>query len=237
MSPEKSDTLLSLLNISVKAGGASILENFSLDVSKGERLALLGKNGSGKTTLLNIISGLKKPFSGRVSLEGQIGVVFQNPDSALFGSTVEENLAFPLQSLSLSRSEIMERIQLFISRFQLTGIRDRDILTLSGGQRQLVSLAAALISEPGLLLLDEPLSMIDRHDREVMLATLSEIVSPETSVIFATNRFSEVQDFERFVLIGRQRKLFDGNSKELRESLSVFAEAEMTIPFEIAVSC
>lgn len=237
MSPEKSDTLLSLLNISVKAGGASILENFSLDVSKGERLALLGKNGSGKTTLLNIISGLKKPFSGRVSLEGQIGVVFQNPDSALFGSTVEENLAFPLQSLSLSRSEIMERIQLFISRFELTGIRDRDILTLSGGQRQLVSLAAALISEPGLLLLDEPLSMIDRHDREVMLVTLSEIVSPETSVIFATNRFSEVQDFERFVLIGRQRKLFDGNSKELRESLSVFAEAEMTIPFEISVSC
>jgi energy-coupling factor transporter ATP-binding protein EcfA2 len=131
----------------------------------------------------------------------------------------------------------MERIQLFISRFELTGIRDRDILTLSGGQRQLVSLAAALISEPGLLLLDEPLSMIDRHDREVMLATLSEIVSPETSVIFATNRFSEVQDFERFVLIGRQRKLFDGNSKELRESLSVFAEAEMTIPFEISVSC
>ncbi|MDD2334828.1 MAG: ATP-binding cassette domain-containing protein, partial [Mesotoga sp.] len=109
MSPEKSDNLLSLLNISVKAGGTSILEDFSLDVSKGERLALLGRNGSGKTTLLNTISGLKKPFSGRVSLEGQIGVVFQNPDSALFGSTIEENLAFPLQSLSLARSEIVER--------------------------------------------------------------------------------------------------------------------------------
>jgi len=237
MSPEKSETLLSLLNVSVKAGDAPILENFSLDVSKGERLALLGKNGSGKTTLINVITGLKKPFSGRVSFEGQIGVVFQNPDSALFGSTVEENLAFPLQSLSLSRGEILERIQLFISRFDFTGIRDRDILTLSGGQRQLVSLAAALISEPGLLLLDEPLSMIDRSDREVMLATLSEIVRPETSVIFATNRFSEVQDFERFVLIGSRRKLFDGNSKELRESPSIFVEAEMTIPFEIAVSC
>ncbi|MBN2252599.1 MAG: ABC transporter ATP-binding protein [Kosmotogaceae bacterium] len=237
MSPEKSDTLLSLLNISVKAGGAPILENFSLDVSKGERLALLGKNGSGKTTLLNIISGLKKPFSGRVSLEAQIGFVFQNPDSALLGSTVEENLAFPLQSLSLSRSEILERIQLFISRFDFAGIRDRDILTLSGGQRQLISLAAALISEPGLLLLDEPLSMIDRRDREVMLAALSEIVNPETSVIFATNRYSEVQDFERFVLIGRGRKLFDGTSKELSKSPSIFLEAEMTIPFEIAVSC
>jgi len=152
-------------------------------------------------------------------------------------ATVEENLAFPLQSLQLDRNRIFERIQQSARKFGLTEILDRDILTLSGGQRQLVSIAAALISEPSILLLDEPLSMMDRQDRESILQTVSEIVGSETSVLFATNRFSEVVGFDRFVIIGNRRKLFDGGIEELKRTPSVFYEAGMSVPFEIVQSC
>ncbi|KUK78167.1 energy-coupling factor ABC transporter ATP-binding protein [Mesotoga sp. B105.6.4] len=237
MSRESCDILLSLEAVTVHADGRKILESFSLDVSKAESVALLGRNGSGKTTLLRTIAGLKRFSSGEITLDGGIGMVFQNPESALFGATVEENLAFPLQSLQLDRNRIFERIQQSARKFGLTEILDRDILTLSGGQRQLVSIAAALISEPSILLLDEPLSMMDRQDRESILQTVSEIVGSETSVLFATNRFSEVVGFDRFVIIGNRRKLFDGGIEELKRTPSVFYEAGMSVPFEIVQSC
>jgi len=237
MSRESCDILLSLEAVTVHADGRKILESFSFDVSKAESVALLGRNGSGKTTLLRTIAGLKRFSSGKITLDGGIGMVFQNPESALFGATVEENLAFPLQSLQLDRNRIFERIQQSARKFGLTEILDRDILTLSGGQRQLVSIAAALISEPSILLLDEPLSMMDRQDRESILQTVSEIVGSETSVLFATNRFSEVVGFDRFVIIGNRRKLFDGGIEELKRTPSVFYEAGMSVPFEIVQSC
>lgn len=237
MSRESCDILLSLEAVTVHADGRKILESFSFDVSKAESVALLGRNGSGKTTLLRTIAGLKRFSSGEITLDGGIGMVFQNPESALFGATVEENLAFPLQSLQLDRNRIFERIQQSARKFGLTEILDRDILTLSGGQRQLVSIAAALISEPSILLLDEPLSMMDRQDRESILQTVSEIVGSETSLLFATNRFSEVVGFDRFVIIGNRRKLFDGGIEELKRTPSVFYEAGMSVPFEIVQSC
>jgi ABC-type multidrug transport system ATPase subunit len=79
--------------------------------------------------------------------------------------------------------------------------------------------------------------MMDRQDRESILQTVSEIVGSETSVLFATNRFSEVVGFDRFVIIGNRRKLFDGGIEELKRTPSVFYEAGMSVPFEIVQSC
>lgn len=237
MSPESSDAILLLENLTVKLGNEEVLSRFSLEVGPGERIALLGKNGSGKTTLLRVVAGLKKLESGRRMINGRIGMVFQNPDTVLFGTTVRENLFFPLRSLSISMEESRRRIELFVTEFGFSNIVDRDILTLSGGQRQLVSLAAALISEPSLLLLDEPLSMLDRHDRDMILRTLEKVIPQRTSMLFATNRFSEVLNCERFIILGRKEKLFDGGYGELRNSFTVFEESGMSIPFEIAVSC
>lgn len=237
MSPESSDAILLLEDLTVKAGDEEILCDLSLKVGPGKRIALLGKNGSGKTTLLRVAAGLKKFESGRRKINGRIGMVFQNPDTVLFGTTVRENLHFPLRSFSISREESRKRVELFVTKFGFSSVADRDILTLSGGQRQLVSLAAALISEPSLLLLDEPLSMLDRLDRNMILHTLEEVIPERTSVLFATNRFSEVLNCERFIILGKKTKLFDGGYGELRNSFAVFEESEMSIPFEIAVSC
>ena len=237
MFPESSEILLSVKEISIDLSGRQVLRDISFRLIKGKSLALLGSNGSGKTTLLKLLAGLLEPKSGEICVNGSIGMVFQNPDIALFGTTVEENLAFSLQNLGLSRNEIRARVGETLERFDLLALRSRDILSLSGGERQRISLACALISKPPLLLLDEPFSMIDRKEGRRIAGMVGGEVERGTSVILGTNRFSEVSGYDRFVLLGRNSIVFDGDRAGLIQNRDIFHEAGMPIPFELELKC
>ena len=151
------------------------LENVSLEIEKGELVALLGPSGSGKTTLLRIIAGLDFPDSGSILFDGEestglkiqkrrVGFVFQN--YALFRHmTVYKNIAFGLEvargKRKLSKGKIRERVLELLRLVQLPGLEYRHPAQLSGGQRQRVALARALAIEPRILLLDEPFGALD----------------------------------------------------------------------------
>lgn len=159
-------------------GAFRALDNVSLEVAPGEFVSVLGPSGSGKTTLLGILGGFVQPTSGSVWLgdrditfapphKRDIGIVFQN--YALFPHmSVGENVAFPLRARRLPKADWPERVKAALAMVELAGFENRRISALSGGQRQRVALARAMIFEPRLILMDEPLSALDKQLRETM---------------------------------------------------------------------
>jgi thiamine transport system ATP-binding protein len=162
---------LTLDHVDVELDGRRIVEDVSLEVASGERLALLGPSGAGKSTLLRVVSGLERPTAGRVLVDGTdvtglpahrrgIGLVFQ--DAALFPHrTVAENVDFGPRVAGLPRAERAARVAEALALVGLEDAGARDPTTLSGGEAQRVALARALAPRPGTLLLDEPLGALD----------------------------------------------------------------------------
>ena len=169
---------ITIRNVAKSYGQFVALDSVSLDVASGEFLTLLGPSGSGKTTLLNVLAGFIRPDSGKVLFgekditltpphKRDIGMVFQN--YALFPHmTVAGNLAYPLKLRGLSRADIEQKVRRALDIVQLGGFGDRNVDQLSGGQRQRVALARAIIFEPRVVLMDEPLSALDKKLREHM---------------------------------------------------------------------
>ena len=159
-------------------GGAAAVRDLSLEVAPGELLTLLGPSGSGKTTTLMLLAGFERPDAGDIFLEERpiartpphrrgIGVVFQN--FSLFPHlTVAGNVAFPLRVRGVPRAEQESRVARALDMVHLVGLDDRLPAQLSGGQQQRAALARALVFEPRLVLLDEPLGALDRQLREAV---------------------------------------------------------------------
>jgi len=184
--------------VSKRFRGTTVLDGIALDVAQGEFLSLLGPSGCGKTTLLRILAGLLPPDAGRVVLGGadvtrvaphrrNVGVVFQN--YALFPHlTVAENVAFGLRARGRPADGIPARVSELLSMVQLGHLAGRSSAQLSGGQQQRVAIARALATGPDLLLLDEPLSALDRKLRETMQVELRRLLRQlHVTAIFVTH--------------------------------------------------
>lgn len=174
-----------LKSISKEFGGVTVLENINLYIKQNEFLTLLGPSGCGKTTTLRIIGGFEKPTNGRVLFEGkdittippyerQINTVFQK--YALFPHLdVYDNIAFGLKIKKMDKNEIKVRVQNMLKLVNLDGFENRTIDSLSGGQQQRIAIARALVNEPKVLLLDEPLGALDLKLRKEMQIELKNI--------------------------------------------------------------
>lgn len=155
-----------------------VVERLDLEIQRGEFLTMLGPSGSGKTTSLMMLAGFEMPTAGRIILDGKpierlpphlrnIGVVFQN--YALFPHmTVAENVAFPLQMRGIGKAEQRSRVEKALDMVQMNQFAGRRPAQLSGGQQQRIALARALVFEPSLVLMDEPLGALDKQLREHM---------------------------------------------------------------------
>lgn len=159
-------------------GRTSVVDNLNLDVREGEFLSMLGPSGSGKTTCLMMLAGFETATSGEIYIDGRpinkvapqrrnIGMVFQN--YALFPHmTVAENLAFPLEVRNLSKADTEEKVKRALEMVELPHLGSRRPAQLSGGQQQRVAVARALVFDPKLVLMDEPLGALDKQLREQM---------------------------------------------------------------------
>ncbi len=159
-------------------GETLVVKNLNLDIAKGEFLTMLGPSGSGKTTTLMMLAGFEPATHGEIWLNNKpinnvpphkrgIGMVFQN--YALFPHmSVAENLAFPLEVRNLSKADIDTKVKRALDMVQLQGYENRKPGQLSGGQQQRVAVARALVFEPDLVLMDEPLGALDKQLREQM---------------------------------------------------------------------
>ncbi|AFZ73690.1 ABC transporter ATP-binding protein [Natronobacterium gregoryi] len=176
---------ITLQGLEKQYGETTAVEDVSVEIADGELLCLLGPSGSGKSTTLRMIAGLETPTAGSIRIDDEdvtdqpaydrnTSTVFQ--DWALFPhKTVRENVAFGLKMRGVSREERTERAEEMLERVQMGGYGDDDPTNLSGGQKQRVALARSLAVNPDVLLLDEPLSNLDKRLREDMQIELREI--------------------------------------------------------------
>ena len=159
-------------------GRSNVVDQLDLAIAEGEFLSLLGPSGSGKTTTLMMLAGFERPTAGHIRLKGKsieslppyrrnFGMVFQN--YALFPHmTVGENLAFPLSVRGIGKDDVTQRVKRALDMVRLPGLETRMPAQLSGGQQQRVAVARALVFEPQLILMDEPLGALDKQLREEM---------------------------------------------------------------------
>ena len=183
-------------------GETLVVKNLNMDIARGEFLTMLGPSGSGKTTCLMMLAGFEPATHGQITLEGRsindvaphkrgIGMVFQN--YALFPHmTVFENLAFPLEVRKMGKSDIEAKVRRALDMVQLGDFGHRRPAQLSGGQQQRVAVARALVFDPELVLMDEPLGALDKQLREQMQYEIKHIhESLGVTVVYVTHDQSE----------------------------------------------
>ncbi|MHA3770397.1 ABC transporter ATP-binding protein [Verrucomicrobiota bacterium sgz303538] len=222
--------MIELRNVSKRFGNVTAVEEVNLSVEAGEFLTLLGPSGCGKTTLLRMISGFETPTSGQVFIDQQdvthlppyrrnVNQVFQS--YALFPHlTVAENIAFGMKMQGKPKREIAEKVNAIAELMSLRGLESRRPHQLSGGQRQRIALARALVCEPKVLLLDEPLSALDsklRHRMQLELKHLQRKIG--ITFVFVTHDQEEALTMsDRIAVVSNGRVEQIGSPSEVYHS-------------------
>ncbi len=196
----------------------SVLRDIRLDLSE-HRIGVVGANGSGKSTLVRMINGLITPTRGTVTVDGlnvarnarevrrQVGFIFTNPDNQIVMPTVQEDVAFTLRRRGLSREQVAERAAAALDRFGLSAHADHPAHRLSGGQKQLLALAAVLVAEPKIVVADEPTTLLDARNARRITELLQEM---SQQVIVVTHQLELLAGFDRVVVIEEGEVAFDG---------------------------
>lgn len=200
----------------------AVLREVSLTLTE-HRIGIVGANGSGKSTLARLINGLVTPTSGRVAVDGldvarhgrevrrRVGFVFTNPDHQIVMPTVREDVAFSVRRLRLPEADASARVDRTLDRFGLTELADRPAHRLSGGQKQLLALAAVLVSEPAIIVADEPTTLLDARNSRLVEQHFAEL---DQQLVLVTHRLESVESFDRVLVIDEGRIVADGPPTE-----------------------
>ncbi len=205
--------LIEIRGLVVQRGGREALRIDSLNVPRGDVLAVVGPNGAGKSTFLLSLARLLQPISGEIKYDGRplaelneleyrrrLAFVFQDP--LLMDMSVEDNVALGLRFRHNPRSKIRERVDYWLRQFGIETLSKRRAGQLSGGEAQRVSLARSFVLEPELLLLDEPFSALDPPTRIKLLDDLSELLTRDhRTAIFVTHNLNEAARLSRRVAV------------------------------------
>jgi spermidine/putrescine ABC transporter ATP-binding subunit len=241
---------LSLDGVSKRFGAVTALEQLSLDVRAGELVALLGPSGCGKTTTLRLIAGFEFPDTGAIRIAGRdvtnlppnkrgLGMVFQN--YSLFPHlTVADNIAFGLRMAGVPKRERGAHVSRMLDLIRLPGFGERRIAQMSGGQQQRVALARAIVTNPSVLLLDEPLGALDKNLRENMQFELKSLQSKLgiTSVMVTHDQEEALTMSDRVVVMNHGRILQSGTPTEVYDRprtrfVAEFLGAANIMPFAV----
>jgi biotin transport system ATP-binding protein len=205
-----------------RSGPKVLLEEISLRLRE-RRIAVIGANGSGKSTLLRLINGLVLPTSGNVTVNGtdtinngrrvrgEVGFVFTDPLSQLVMPTGREDVELSLRRQVRNAGERRERAAATLERFGLLPLADQSIYELSGGERQLMALAAVLAVVPRILVLDEPSTLLDLRNRELLRHTLAGL---DQQVILSTHDLDLALEADRLLVMDQGAVVFDGAPSE-----------------------
>jgi len=245
--PSASVPAIAIRSLTCPAGERLILNDVSLEVMTGERIALVGPSGAGKSTLLLHIPGLlpvKLPSaadqsaiavhgtpltaSSAASIRRQVGLLFQSPDDQLFCPTVQEDIAFGPLNLGLPRDEVQRRIEHALNCVGLNGYAPRFVQQLSVGEQKRVCLAGVLACQPKVLLLDEPSSSLDPRSRRSLMNILREL--PGTQVIATHDLDLAVELCSRVVVLDNGRIQAAGPMSSLLSNAALMEEHGLEVP-------
>ena len=223
----------------------TVLDGISLDIPSGQFVAILGPNGSGKSTLAKHLNVLLLPNEGTVWIDGkdthakerlweirsQVGMVFQNPDNQIIGTSVEEDVAFGPENKNIEPEKIRKIVETVLRKVKLWDRRKALPSRLSGGQKQRLATADALAGLPACLVLDEPTAMLDPDSRKEVINIVKELNRKEgMTIILITHRTDEVVDADRIVLMKDGKIIGDDIPKKIFADYELLKKAKMDIP-------
>ncbi|HOX92965.1 MAG TPA: ATP-binding cassette domain-containing protein, partial [Spirochaetales bacterium] len=224
-------TILTLKQLSYTYPGASqpALSNINFIIPEGQYVAVLGANGSGKSTLARCLNGLLPPQPGSVSFMGldpsvstdrltirkNLAMVFQSPPDQIVASVVEEDVAFGLENLGVSREEMLVRVRDALSLVGLWDERGRPPRFLSSGQQQRLAVAGVVAMAPRFVVFDEATSMIDPQGRKAILDILDLLSASGTTIMHITHDMSEASRAQRVLVLNNGSLVFDGSPELL----------------------
>ncbi len=219
-----------------------IINDLTLNVSKGETLAIMGGNGCGKTTLGLLLCGILKPDSGSVTIDGQvgsgsdgkppIGFLFQDPDNGLVATTVEREIAFSLENRNTPSDEMRDIVGRIVELFEMGRLRERLVWNLSGGEKQRLSLAGLFAAGPKILFLDEPASYLDYPGSIHLDEALTQIrqIDPELTIIRITQFSRVAEKHPRLVIMADGRIIRDNTPDKIFTDDTILLKAGIRPP-------
>ena len=241
--------IIDIKGLSFKYDDKIIFDNFNLQIKEGSFISVVGQNGSGKSTLIKILLGLLK-YDGEVKVDGlnldkanlneirkKIGVVFENPDNQFIAETVMDDIAFSLENLKMKPREIKVKVKEIANYVGITHLLEKEPHSLSGGEKQLVALASALVHEPKILILDEALTMVDTRVRKQIYDILNDIhKNKKVTIINVTHDMDEILYGEEILLLDNGKIILNGSKEEVLLEEKVFNKLNLDLPFMVSLS-
>lgn len=214
--------MISLQDVSHDFDGFHVLREVSLDLHE-HRIAFIGANGSGKSTLARTLNGLLVPRRGSVLVDGvdtrkdaarvrrRVGFMFSDANHQIIMPSVAEDVALGLRGQKLSKLEKTDIVAEVLDRYGLSGLSGHSAHLLSGGQKQMLALASVLVTQPDILICDEPTTLLDLHNVQIFLDTIGNL---SQQIILMTHHLEIIEHFDRVIVMDRGQVHFDGSPQD-----------------------
>lgn len=230
--------MIEIDNLSVKTHeGRLLLNDLDLHIKRGETTLLCGEPGSGKTLLLKAVKellsdGLK--VEGKIKKNGKVGIVFQEPEKQIVRRKVRSDIAFELENSGLPRDEIKRRIEKYSKTLQAEHLLDRNIDELSHGELTKIAILSTIVSEPDVILLDEPLSPLDYRNQMLVFDIIKKLKKEGITILIAEHDIRDLYGIsDRIVLLKEGRLIGIGKPDEMLRTLLM---SGIKLPFEIELN-
>ncbi len=222
-----------------------VLKGVTLDIKKGEFVAILGHNGSGKSTFAKMINSVNLPDSGTVYVNNMntadedklfdirqtVGMVFQNPDNQIVSTIVEEDVAFALENLGVDPKEIRERVDEALKIVNMYEYRNHAPHKLSGGQKQRIAIAGAIAMKPDCIVLDEPTAMLDPKGRNDVINTIKTLNKESgVTIVLITHYMEEAAGADRVVVMDNGNVLIDDIPQKVFSQVEKMKKVGLDVP-------
>lgn len=222
-----------------------VLRGVSMDIKRGEFVAVLGHNGSGKSTVAKHMNAILLPCGGKVYVEDidtsdeerifdirqRVGMVFQNPDNQIVATIVEEDVAFALENLGVPPYEMRERVDSALKSVGMYEYREHSPNQLSGGQKQRVAIAGIIAMRPDCIVLDEPTAMLDPKGRKSVLDTIRMLNRDfRITIVLITHYMDEAALADRIIVMDNGEIIMDGVPKEVFSEVETMKKIGLDVP-------
>ena len=222
-----------------------VLRGISMEIQRGEFVALLGHNGSGKSTMAKMFNAMLLPSQGKVFIDGldtvdeqvlyeirrRVGLVLQNPDNQLVASVVEEDVAFGPENLGGPPAEIRERVDAALKAVEMYDFRLNAPYKLSGGQKQRIAIAGIIAMEPDCIVLDEPTAMLDPRGRTEVLNTIHRLNEEKgITIVLITHYMDEAVEADRVIVMDSGEILTQGTPREVFSQVELLKRHKLDVP-------
>jgi len=223
----------------------TVLNGLNLSVERGSFTVILGHNGSGKSTLAKLVTGLLKPASGEIMVDGmstlseeheneihrRVGLVFQNPDNQIVATIVEEDVAFGPENLGIEPAEIRKRVDDALKAVDMYDYREHAPHKLSGGQKQRIAIAGIIAMEPECIVLDEPTAMLDPRGRKEVIDTIYRLNKEKgITILLITHYMEEAENADRIIVMDKGEIVADGAPKEVFADVKTIKSVGLDVP-------